>query len=152
MRHVATLALILGSTSMAFADDGEDYGGPSSVEPVAPPAPYAAPIVDAAPTAPSVMATRWSIGLGVGSFTVAPEQSPDATTDFDITELSLRFRATYHLELELNLMGGRQVLADGTQGGQALGGGTLGLRYRFAAAQPWNWWVMAGVGETTIAD
>lgn len=162
MRHLATLALVLGSSSLALADapgDDEDdggYYGPSSVEPVVQPAPVVAPVAPVGPSCGSpmavdVMAHRFAVGLNLGSASFAPEHSPDAKSDFAISELSLRYRATYHLEIELALTGGRQSLEDGSQGELAMGGGTLGLRYRFSPSSRWNWWLMGGIGETTIA-
>jgi hypothetical protein len=71
-------------------------------------------------------------------------------TKFRTAELSIRYRATRHLELELLLSGGRQVLEDGTDGDLAMGGGTLAARYRFRPHRSWNWWLMAGLGGTVI--
>jgi len=169
MRHVATLALLLGSSSLAFAeapgDYDDDYGGPSSISPVevAPAPAYAPPPPPAAMCggsyAPSInpLATRWAIGLSLGSMSVSPDGNPEQTADFAVSELSVRFRATYRLELELNLNGGRQTIRDeetgeGSEGDLAMGGGSLNLRYRFAPTQKWNWWLMAGLGSTVIAD
>jgi hypothetical protein len=117
-----------------------------------PPAPgYYEP---APPVRESVMARRWAIGLNLGAFTATPNSAnpgdPDADANFRTAELSIRYRATYHLELELLLNGGRQVLDDDSDGDLAMGGGTLGLRYRFRVERPWNWWLMGGLGGTII--
>lgn len=108
-----------------------------------------APCVTATDSIP-VMANRWAVGLSVGSLSVAPKDAPDNKTEFSIGELSLRFRATYHLEVELALGGGQEKLADGTQGDREVNTGLLGLRYRFAAAQHWNWWLGAGLGSISV--
>lgn len=113
--------------------------GPSAVEPCA----YAS---DAIP----VMANRWAVGLSVGSLSVAPKDAPDNKTDFAIGELSLRYRATYHLEIELALGGGQEKLQDGTQGDREVTTGMLGLRYRFAADRHWNWWLGGGIGTLAV--
>jgi hypothetical protein len=100
----------------------------------------------------SYMAHRWSVGLSVGSLSVAPKANPDNKTEFGIGELALRYRATQHLELELALGGGREKLADGTQGDREANFGVLGARYRFNPGARWNWWVMGGLGGISVAS
>lgn len=109
-----------------------------------------APLPPAQP-APSVMDHRWAIGLGVGSLGLAPEDNPDAKIEFSIGQLSVRYRATRQLELELAFAGGRQQLDNGQDGDLAVASGTLGARYRFMPESAWNWWLMAGLGGTTVA-
>jgi hypothetical protein len=99
----------------------------------------------------SVMANRWAIGLSVGSLSLAPKDQPDNKTDFGVGELSLRYRATLHLELELAVGGGQQKLQDGTNGDQDVHTGMLAARYRFAPEERWNWWVMGGLGGVSVA-
>jgi hypothetical protein len=95
---------------------------------------------------------RLSIGFNFGAMSLAPPGYSNASpTDFDITELALRYRPGDHLELEFALGGGRQKLDDGSKGDLAMGNGTLSVRYRFSPRTPWNWWVLAGVGRTIIA-
>jgi hypothetical protein len=98
------------------------------------------------------MATRLAVGLSIGQFSVAPKAAPDAKSEFGIGQLSLRYRATYHLELELALGGGQEKLMDGSAGDREVQMAALGLRYRFAAAQNWNWWLMGAVGAVSIAS
>ncbi len=97
---------------------------------------------------------RWSIGLNLGGLSVTPEgadrNDDSADTNFRTSELAVRYRATRHLELELLLSGGRQVLDDDSDGDLAMGGGTLGARYRFRPDRAWDWWLMAGLGGTVI--
>ncbi|MGE5184540.1 MAG: outer membrane beta-barrel protein [Acidobacteriota bacterium] len=104
------------------------------------------------PAAPSVMNNRWAVGLSVGSLSVAPKDTPDNKTEFGVGELSLRYRATLHLELELALGGGQQQLPDGTKGDLEAHLATIDLRYRFAPEQHWNWWVMGGLGGMSVVQ
>jgi hypothetical protein len=138
MKLVAAAVLLAATTAYAQAP-GETLPEP------------AAPIVYAAPGIP-VMANRWAVGLSAGSLSIAPKDSPDNKTQFGIGQLSLRYRATYHLELELALAGGRQQLQDGTQGDLDVSTALLGFRYRFAAAQHWNWWLGAGIGGISVTQ
>lgn len=121
--------------------------------PMAPPpmAPPFGPVVAEAPCArESVMASRWAIGLAVGSMSLAPESSPDDHTAFALGELSLRFRATRHLELELAVGGGRERTADDQEGDLEVTTAALAARYRFRPEAAWNWFVMAGFGGASI--
>src|SRR5262245_26463852 len=89
--------LLLVST--AYAQAPGDYEGGD----VAPPG--MTPV--AAPQAPlPERPRRWSVGLGVGSITLAPHHTPDVETQFDVGQLALRYRITRHIELELALSGG----------------------------------------------
>lgn len=100
----------------------------------------------------SVMAKRWAVGLSVGSLDLAPENNPDARTQFSMAQLSVRYRATRHLELEVALAGGTQVYEDGSDGNLAMNSATLGARYRFRPEQRWSWWLMGGLGATVVAS
>jgi hypothetical protein len=99
----------------------------------------------------SVMARRWAIGLSIGSLQLAPEDNPEAQTRFETAQLSVRYRATRTIELELALAGGAEKYEDGSDGELATNGGTIGARYRFRPEERWNWWLMAGVGATVVA-
>lgn len=136
------IPLLVAATAHAQAPGevmDQPVAGPSMVAPVAVVAPDTIP----------VMANRWAAGLSVGSLSVGPKDSNNQTK-FAIGQLSLRFRATYHLELELALGGGQEKLQDGTQGSTEVNVGTLGLRYRFAAAEHWNWWLGAAFGSMSV--
>ena len=155
MVHRLVLAsLFIGATAYAQAPgdtDMQDGGGaPGQVAPVAANPCGGCPMAASAPR--DVMANRFVVGLSIGSFSLAPQASPDAKSDFGIGQLSFRYRATYHLELELALGGGQEQLMDGTAGDREVQMGSLGLRYRFAAAQNWNWWLMGALGEVSIAS
>ena len=121
-------------------------------------APAPAPVAPAAQMDPcacggyeSVMANRWAVGLSFGHMSIAPKATPDDKTEFGVGELSLRFRATLHLELEAAFAGGRQQLGDNTQGDLQFNSGMIDLRYRFAPEQRWNWWLMGGLGGMSVA-
>ncbi len=152
-----SLAPLLAASS-AYAQ------APGEIAPVAPspyyapaPSPYYAPApapapADPVPSAPSVMARRWAIGLSLGSMGVTPEgASEDTETRFRIAELAVRYRATRRLELELAMSGGREVLEDDVEGNLAAGSVTLAMRYRFRPERRWSWWVMGGLGGSVIA-
>jgi hypothetical protein len=117
------------------------------------PAPGAAPVdTGCAQVAgrESVMANRWSIGLSVGSMSLAPEAAPDDQTAFALGELALRFRATPHLELELSAGGGRERTADDQDGELQVNTAAIAARYRFRPEAAWNWFVMAGIGGASV--
>ena len=141
MKLLAIAAVILASATAYAQAPGETPMAP-------PPAPEANPCGCTAQI--PVMANRWAVGLSVGSLSIAPKDTPDNKTEFAIGELSIRYRATLHLELELALAGGQQKLQDGTQGDLEVNTGLLGLRYRFAAERKWNWWVGAGIGGISV--
>jgi opacity protein-like surface antigen len=108
------------------------------------------PVLVAPPPPPPM---RWSVGLSIGGLGLAPESMPDNKTNFSIGELSLQYRPTYHLELQLQLGGGREQLPDNKgQGDLEASTVALSLRYRFRPAQAWNWWLSAGVGAITVAS
>jgi len=122
---------------------------PSSYEPAPPPAPP--PPYGAAVPSP-VMARRWAIGVSLGHMGVAPEGAAEGTqSEFRITELAVRYRATRRFEIELALSGGREVLPDDTEGSLATGTVSLALRYRFRPEQRWNWFLMGGLGGSVVA-
>lgn len=154
LRVVAAGFVVVAATAAtAFAQAPGDYQTQPSYEaqPLMPPG-YASPQpMVIAPARPSVMANRWAIGLSFGQLSLAPKDSPDNKTDFGVGQLSLRFRATLHLELELALGGGRERLPDGTQGDLETKTGMIALRYRFAPEQHWNWWIMGGLGGIQTA-
>jgi hypothetical protein len=137
-------SLFLAGTAFAQAP-GEYYAAPG----MTPPQPAADPC--ACGGGESAMARRFSIGLAVGSLSLAPESDPNAAEQFGIAQLAVRWRATLHIELELSLAGGQQQLADGSQGSLKVGSGTIAARYRFNPEQRWNWWLMIGAGGTTVA-
>ncbi len=146
LRAAAAAFLVIGvSSATALAQAPGDMpveGGPSMYT--------ATPVV--LPPPPSVMDNRWAVGLSVGSLSVAPKDTPDSKTEFGVGELSIRYRATLHLELALALGGGQQQLPDGTKGDLEAHMATLDLRYRFAPEQHWNWWVMGGLGGMSMVQ
>jgi hypothetical protein len=143
---VATLVLA-GSTATALAQTpGDSYGDASGAPGMVSPQPS---VIVTAPVR-NVMADRWAVGLSIGGVTMAPDNTPDQQTQFNVGELALRFRATPHLELELAIGGGDEKLSDGSQGDTQLTMAALALRYRFAIESDWNWWIMGGLGQAVI--
>jgi hypothetical protein len=149
MKLVGLALVLVAATATAHAQAPGDW---AQEGPVAPPG-MAAPVAVAVPAPEvAVMANRWAVGMSVGSLSIAPKDQPDNKTDFGVGELSLRFRATYHLELEVALGGGREQLKDGTQGSRETNTGLLGLRYRFCADRHWNWWLGGGIGSISVTQ
>jgi len=103
------------------------------------------PVAAPAPVGRDVMADRWAVGLGVGSVGLA---APGATmpTSYGVGELSLRFRATLHLELEASFAGG-----DSQDHSTSVATAAFGVRYRFHPREDWNVWFMGALGGVTIA-
>jgi len=141
-----SLSPLLAATAAHAQAPGEMAPGQA---PVVAPAPQPVVVV---PARESVMANRWAVGLSFGGLGVAPEENQDDKTNFNIGELSLRYRVTRHLELELAVGGGRQQLDNDTEGQLEASTGLLGARWRFLPEHKWNWFVMAGIGGTSIAD
>ncbi len=120
---------------------GDYYAGPSAAQPQVVVAP-----------APAVFQPRWSVAASVGTLSLSPESNPDASADFAIGQLALRYRGWRHLELELSLAGGNQQLPDGKgEGDLKVAHATFAARYRFNPLQHTNWWLLAGFGATTVA-
>ena len=76
-------------------------------------------------TRPALSASRCTgrvIRADAHQLTASPVKMPAAATaiPFHTSELSLRYRMTPHLELELLLSGGRQALEDGSDGELAM--------------------------------
>lgn len=118
---------------------GEGTGAPGMSDPVAP----------VAPVAP-LRNQRWSVGLGIGSMSLAPHNAPEQETEYGVGQLAIRYLATRHLEIELAFGGGTEKLEDGKQGEREVSQGVLALRYRFSPGRNWNWWVMAGMGSLAV--
>jgi opacity protein-like surface antigen len=97
---------------------------------------------------------RWSIGLNMHSSEFTAEDSGESA-QFDGGGLAIRYRPWRKVDLELSLGGGRQTVEgyDGERmdGELAMATGTLAARYHFNQEQHWNFWLLFGVGATTIA-
>jgi hypothetical protein len=140
------LPLVLASlfvATTAYAQAPGDYeqgtGAPGLSEPIV-----------VVPTPPPPKPRRWSVGLGVGSLSLAPHTAPDVETEYAVGQLAVRYLVTRHLELELAFAGGREQLDDGHDGEREVSQGVLALRYRFSPGRRWNWWVMAGMGSLAV--
>lgn len=149
--RAALAASILLVPAAAFADydyGGDYYAGPSAT----PVQPYAVAPQPAPP--PPAFNSRWSVGFAIGGASFAPEGS-DASADFDIGQIALRYRGWRHLELELAMGGGDQRVSEDMRASvdseYAMAQVTLAAKYRFNVQDHWNWWLMAGLGSTTIA-
>lgn len=141
--RVTLASLLVASTAYAEAP-GEVYDEGELAPPGMAPT---APII----VAPVAKVRRWSIGVGFGSMELAPHVAPDATTDFDIAQLYVRYQLRRHFEFELALGGGGESQTeDGYGGGREVSSAVLALRYRFNPARRWNWWLMAGMGSLAV--
>lgn len=128
----------------AFAQAPGAYVGPTYAQP--PPQQVVAPIV--VQPAPQ---RRWSLGVALGQQELSSDAYGSMRQTFDIGQLALRYRGWRNLELELTLGGGHEYLEGGEEGDHAVAFGTFAARYRFNPHQAWNWWLLAGVGQTTLA-
>ncbi len=144
-RLVLVLASLFASATAYAQAPGEWTPPPYAQPPGAAPAPLAP-----APITPAPRPQRWSVGVAFGQTDLAPDGS-DVPTTFEGGTLAVRYRGWRHLELELSLGGGRETREDGSEGSLAMGGGTLAARYRFNPERAWNWWLLAGFGQTTVA-
>ena len=148
-RLLAAAIVLVPAVALADYDYGGDYyAGPSAT----PPTVYQPPAAPPAP--PPAFKSRWSIGFALGGASFAPEGNPDAKADFDLGQLAIRYRGWRHLELELAMGGGMQQLPEDQRGYEAayeMSQVTFAAKYRFNVQNHWNWWLMAGVGATTIA-
>ena len=94
-----------------------------------------------APPPPSVMARRWAVGLSLGSASLTPRVPGGQQSAFGVGELAVRFRMNRALELALALGGGGAKTGD-----LALGEIFVDARYRFVPDEPWNGYVLGGLG------
>lgn len=149
-RTLLVATLLAGSSSIALAQAPGDYNGePSGAPGMVAPQPI---LVQSCDCIMNVMENRWAVGFSIGSFGTSADHGDGTTTQFDVGELALRFRATPHLELELAAGGGHEKLGDGTQSDIMLNTVALAARYRFMIHGHWNWWLMGGIGAATIAS
>lgn len=133
----------LFAAGTAFAQAPGEYAAPP---------PQVAPDPEPAPPPPAPRAEhRFSIGIGVGQMELTPDGYDDQRQTFDVGELAVRYRPWNHLEVELSFGGGREDLGGSGDGESAVAWGTLAARYRFNPQDRWNWWLLAGLGQTTVA-
>jgi hypothetical protein len=150
-RSWITALVSLAASGTAYAQaPGQAYDDPYYNP--APPAygPYYAqpPAAVAAPQLPG----RWSIGLAMqgASFEQYTAESGDEA-NFEGASFAIGYRPWRKVSLQLSLGGGRQTLEGGMEGELAMGTGTLAARYHFNQQNHWNFWLLFGVGATTIA-
>lgn len=130
----------------AYAQAPGQYAPPSAPGYAQPP-----PQTVAVVAPPARVERRWSIGLAAGQLELTPDGYDEARQTFDMGQLAVRYRPWRHLELELTLGGGHEYLEGGEEGDYAVAMGTLAARYRFNPHESWNWWLLAGFGQTTVA-
>jgi hypothetical protein len=96
---------------------------------------------------PGVMANRWAIDLALGGASLRPKGASEGT-GFGILGFAGRFRLRPTMELALGL-----VLGGGSRDDIDLSMGALyaEFRYRFLAEQPWNVFVLGGIGVGSVA-
>jgi hypothetical protein len=143
-------SLFVASTSYAQAPGDYTEGTAAPEEAVAAPG-MVAPVV-VAPTPPPPRPRRWSVGLGIGSLSLAPHSAPEVETEYGIGQIAVRYLATRHLEIELAFGGGTEKLEDGEEGNREVSQGVLAVRYRFSPGRRWNWWLMAGMGSLAVTE
>jgi hypothetical protein len=145
---LAFASLFVATTAYAQAPGDEGGAVPGEYEATAAPG-MVAPVV-VVPPPPPPKPRRWSVGLGIGSLSLAPHVAPEQETEFGIGQIAVRYLATRHLEIELAFGGGREQLEDGQEGDRQVSQGVLALRYRFNPARRWNFWLMAGMGGLAV--
>lgn len=96
------------------------------------------------PTTPSVMIDRWAVGLAIGTASLTPQVAGAPHTGFGLLALAGRFRIYPRFEVELELELG------GAKGNLAYGGLSADARYRFLVGEPWNWFLLGGLGVTGV--
>ncbi len=146
-RRYLLAALVTASAGTAYAQaPGQVYDAPYESPPTY--APYYAqpPVVRAEPPLPG----RLSIGVAMMGSTFQANNIPSATADFEGASFAISYRPWRKVSLELSLGGGRETLAGGMDGELAMGAGTLAARYHFNQQDHWNFWLLFGVGATTI--
>ena len=160
-RFLAAAVFVIAATATAHAQaPGDYYSGDSGEGPISAPgmvpvqpAPAPAPAYACAGDAPvHVMANRWAVGLAMGHLSLAPKDQPDNKTEFGTGELSVRLRATPHIEIEGDFGGGRQQLKDGSPGDLEARIGVISARYVFNPYSHWNLSLMGGLGSIQVAQ
>lgn len=148
-RWIASLVTLAAGTAYAQAP-GETYYEQS------PPAygPYYAQPPAVTPTPGPQLPGRFSLGLSFLGSEYSDNASGEAV-QFSGGEVAFRYRPWRKVSLELTLGGGRQQIEgyDGERmdGELAMATGTLAARYHFNQHSKWNFWLLFGVGATTIA-
>jgi opacity protein-like surface antigen len=92
---------------------------------------------------------RFSISLAMQSAEYTSNDTGESV-QFDGGGFAIAYRPWRKVDLELSFGGGRQN-QDGNEGDLAMASGTLAARYHFNQEQHWNFWLLFGVGATTIA-
>lgn len=143
-RFVLTAALSTAGLAAAHATAEAQYG-PGACDCAVAPAPVV--MVEAPPSLP-----RWGIGLRMTSLTLAPENNPDAETEYSGGGLQVRYRLAPRWQLELALDHLTERLEDGEMGTRQLQSATLAAQYHFRPYNRWDWYALVGIGGTGNGD
>jgi hypothetical protein len=132
VRMSLLVVVALAGTARAQAP-GQTAAQPAPAPPTAPPA--------------GVMASRWAVDLALGGASLRPKGASEGT-GFGVLGLAGRFRLRPAMELALGL-----AFGGGNRDGVDLSMGALyaEFRYRFLAEQPWNVFVLGGLGAGSVA-
>lgn len=146
---VASLVPLFAAATAHAQAPGAVDPGPSGYGPGYGPY-YAQPPVEPAPAPPPLqLPGRFSIGLAMQAMELTSNDSGE-TVHFDGGEVAIAYRPWRKVDLQLTLGGGRQN-EDGYEGELAMGSGTLAARYHFNQENKVNFWLLFGVGATTVA-
>jgi hypothetical protein len=129
-----SLLILVALAGSAHAQaPGETAAQPAAASPTLPPA--------------GVMESRWAVDLALGGASLRPKGATEGT-GFGVLGLAGRFRLRPAMELALGLaFGGSSRDAVDLSMGALYGE----FRYRFRAEQPWNVFVLGGLGVGSIA-
>ena len=151
MRHLVLASLAAAPLAVALA------AAPAAADPAfdpgsGPPGACDCAVPVAAPTPPPAPALpRWAIGLRLESTTLTPKDGgSDAKTQWGGGGLELRYRIAPRWELAASADGGREQLADGSQGDRVLVVDTLSARFHPRPYARWDLYAIAGVGVAQI--
>lgn len=142
-RFVLTAALSTAGLAATYASAEAQYG-PGACDCAVAPAPV---VVEAPPSLP-----KWGIGLRMTSMTLAPENDPEAETEYGGGGLQLRYRLRPRWQLELSIDHVTERLEDGEMGTRQLQSATLAAQYHFRPYARWDWYALVGIGGTANGD
>ncbi|MCB9561585.1 MAG: hypothetical protein H6709_09485 [Kofleriaceae bacterium] len=138
LASITTLATLgVAATALVASPAHADSNAPGACDCGA-----AAPVE--APAAAGWDGTRWGVSLRLGSLTLHPDASPDATTDYGGGGVQVRYRLGARWELEVTSDGYSQP--EDQDRSQVLSLATLGARFHLTPYRRWDWYLLAGVG------
>ncbi len=143
VRTALAATVALGLTTTLAVTASAQSGPPGACDCDAPP-----PVVLVAP-APAPALPRWGIGLRLGGLSLAPAERPEATTDYAVGGVQVRYRVRPRWQLELSMDHATEQLEDGTEGDRELQAVTFAALYHLSPYARWDWYLLAGLGATT---